>query len=287
MPVKSFHLHLVSDATGETLATVARACLVQFQDIGPQERIWNLIRTPGQITRVLRGIADDPGIVLFTLVDHELQELLQEGCRKLGVPCISVLDPVISALGSYLEQESLGQPGSQHSLNADYFHRIDAIEYTLIHDDGQGVQSLDQADIVLVGVSRTSKTPTCLYLANRGLKVANVPFVPDVPLPEALFSLKGPLVVGLTKDPLQLQQVRRNRLAIIGGPEDQDTDYVDLDSVRREVMEARRLCTRQGWPIIDISRRSIEETAATVLQLYQAHRHKEGIDLDLVPTGEL
>lgn len=269
-PVPPFNLHLVSDATGETINSVARACLVQFEGINPVEHSWTLIRTPGQMAKVLAGIEADPGLVLFTMVNDQLRQRLQDGCRRLGVPSIPVLDPVISALASYLGLQSRGLPGRQHELDAEYFSRIDAMQFALSHDDGQSSTDYEDADVVLIGVSRTSKTPTCIYLANRGIKAANVPVVPDCPLPPEVTSAKRPLIVGLTKDPAQLVQVRRNRLRLLSG--DDETDYVDLDSVKREVAFARRICSRNHWPVIDVSRRSIEETAAAIIQMLRTHQ---------------
>ncbi len=268
------HLHLVSDATGETIHSVARACLVQFEGVEPLEHVWSLIRTPGQMQKVAAAIEANPGPVLFTLVNDKLRSSLIEACRRIGVPCIPVLDPVIHVLAATFEVEMSGRPGLQHMLDAEYFSRIDAMNYALSHDDGQGVTGLNEADVVLVGVSRTSKTPTCLYLANRGIKAANIPVVPGCPMPEELIRAKQPLIVGLTKDPARLVQVRRNRLRLISGPEHQATDYVDPDTVREEVAFARRLCAKYGWPVIDVTKRSIEETAASILTHLGQHQEQ-------------
>ena len=270
---KAFHLHLVSDATGETVHSVARACFVQFEGIEPVEHHWPLIRTKGQIDKILRNIEDNPGVVLFTIVKEELRTALEIGCGRLHIPCISVLDPVIHALTAFLGRESSGKSGRQHTLDANYFDRIDAMTFTLNHDDGQSTHDLGDADIILVGVSRTSKTPTCIYLANRGLKAANVPIVPNIKLPpvfETLTSESGPLIIGLTTDPRRLVQVRRNRLRLLD--HDADTDYVDPETVRDEVATARRLFGERDWPVIDVTRRSIEETAATILQIIDRDR---------------
>lgn len=267
----TYHLHLVSDATGETISSVARACLVQFKGVEPIEHVWSLIRTPGQMERVIGGIEKHPGAVLFTLVNDELRARLQEGCRELGVPCIPVLDSVIHALAAYFGVGISGKPGLQHVLDSEYFERIDAMNFALAHDDGQSLSHLDEAEVVLVGVSRTSKTPTCLYLANRGIKAANVPVVPGLSLPRELWSAKGPLIIGVTKDPARLVQVRRQRLRLLSGGGD-ETDYVDLESVREEVAEARKLFAKHGWPVIDVTRRSIEETAATIMNYYLQHK---------------
>lgn len=266
-----FHLHLVSDATGETIHSVARACMSQFEGVEPVEHNWALIRTHSQIQKVVTAVENNPGVVMFTLVNEELREALLEGCRQLQIPCIAVLDPVIASLGNFLGVKAKGMPGRQHIMDAEYFGRIDAMTFALHHDDGQAVQNLLEADIILAGVSRTSKTPTCIYLANRGIKAANIPIVPGVPVPAELTGLRNrpgePFVVGLTKDPARLVQVRRNRLQMLS--QDANTDYVDLESVREEVTAARRLCTKHNWPVLDVTRRSIEESAAAILQLYE------------------
>ena len=264
-----YHLHLVSDATGETINSVARACLSQF-DVRPVEHFWNLVRTTRQLEMVLEGIQRTPGLVLYTLVDDGLRRRLQDACRELQVPLISVLDPVIGALGAFFGLESQSQPGRQHMLDAVYFGRIEAMDFVLGHDDGQSTRTLLEADVILVGVSRTSKTPTCIYLANRGIKAANVPLVPGVAPPAELEEVVRPLIVGLTKDPDQLVQVRRNRLKLLNQGE--DTSYVDPETVRRELAEARRLYSRKGWPVIDVTRRAIEETAAEIMMML-ARRH--------------
>jgi len=272
-PTKLVHIHLVSDATGETIYRVARACLVQFEGIEAIQHVWSLVRSSAHLDKVLGGVAAHPGPVMVTLVDEKLRGALQDGCRRLQVPLIPVLDPVIGALGSYFGMAGGHQPGKQHMLDAEYFGRIDAMTFALAHDDGQSTWSLDEADIVLVGVSRTSKTPTCMYLANRGIKAANVPIVPNVPLPDELFKVSRPLVVGLTNDPQRLVLLRRNRLDILA--QQSETEYTDLDTVKDEVAKARRLFGERGWPVIDVTRRSIEETAAAILQLYTQRRGAE------------
>jgi [pyruvate, water dikinase]-phosphate phosphotransferase / [pyruvate, water dikinase] kinase len=263
--VTRFHLHLVSDATGDTVHSVARACLVQFEGAEAIEHIWSMVRTRIQVERVVAGVQANPGVVLYTLVNETLRAPLVEGCRKLQVPAIPVLDPVIGTLATYLGRQSRGLPGQQHLLDTEYFQRIDAMTFALNHDDGQSAWGLDQADVVLVGVSRTSKTPTCIYLANRGIKAANVPVVPEMTLPPELFAATRPLIVGLTNDPERLIQVRRNRLSMLH--HDERTDYTDMEAVREEVTAARRLFAEHHWPVIDVTRRSIEETAAAILKL--------------------
>jgi [pyruvate, water dikinase]-phosphate phosphotransferase / [pyruvate, water dikinase] kinase len=260
-----FHLHLVSDATGDTVHSVARACLVQFEGAEAIEHIWSMVRTKSQIERVIAGVEANPGLVLYTLVNETLRQPLVDGCRRVQVPAIPVLDPVIGALGAYLGRQSRGLPGQQHLLDREYFARIDAMTFALAHDDGQSAWGLNEADVILVGVSRTSKTPTCIYLANRGIKAGNIPVVPDMPLPPELFAATRPLIVGLTNDPERLIQVRQNRLTMLH--QDDRTAYTDVEAVRREVAQARRTFAEHHWPVIDVTRRSIEETAAAILKL--------------------
>src|SRR5690348_8165710 len=252
---------------------MARACLVQFDDAQAVEHVWSMVRTRSQVDRVIAGVEANPGVVLFTLVSETLRQLLQEGCRRLQIPAIPVLDPVVGALASYLHRKSRGVPGKQHLLDSEYFARIDAMTFAINHDDGQSSWGIDDADVCLVGVSRTSKTPTCLYLANRGIKAANVPFVPGVALPSELRSAKKPLIVGLTNDPERLIHLRRNRLSMLDHNE--NTDYTDIEAVRSEVREARRVFAEHHWPVIDVTRRSIEETAAAIYKLLM-RRH--GVD---------
>lgn len=267
----AFHLHLVSDSTGETIHSVARACLAQFSDVEPVEHAWPMARTANAMEVVLDGIKDKPGPVMFTLVDDKLREKLLDGCRRLKVPCISVLDPVIAAFGKFLGAQPLHRVGGQHEMDAEYFLRIEAMDWALAHDDGQRAQEFDLSDVVLVGVSRTSKTPTCLYLANRGVKAANVPFVPGIPLPEVLDRIENSLVIGLTNDPKRLVELRRARLALL--QQEGETPYIDPSVVRAEITEARRYFAERNWPVIDVTRRSIEETAAAVMA--QLARHVE------------
>lgn len=259
-------LHKISDSTGETLDVVARACLVQFPDVDVVEKRWTMVRNLDQITQILDEIKDNPGFVIFTLVDDDLTEKLVHGCKNLKMPCIDLLNPVLGQLGNYLGVEREHRPGSQHVMDADYFSKIAALHFVLAHDDGQSLHDIDDADVVLLGVSRTTKTPTCIYLANRGIKAANVPIMPGMDLPEELLKAGRPLIVGLSKDPRRLVQIRRQRLKMQGHTE--ETDYIDPDAVAQEIREAKRLYEEQNWPIIDVTRKSVEETAATILQLY-------------------
>jgi regulator of PEP synthase PpsR (kinase-PPPase family) len=266
-----FHLHLVSDATGETLLTVARAAAAQYTTVSPVEHMHPLVRTAKQLDRVLDEIENSPGIVLYTLLDHDLSERLEKKCRALGVPFLSILGPVLGLFQSYLGGESRPRVGAQHTLNAEYFKRIDALNYTMLHDDGQHTDDLEDAEVVLVGISRTSKTPTSIYLANRGVKTANVPLVPGVAVPRTLETLQQPLVVGLTASPERIVQIRQHRLLGLKAEHDAD-QYVDRQAVTEEIAFSRKLCGKHNWPIIDVTRRSIEETAAAVLALLADRR---------------
>lgn len=266
-----FHLHLISDSTGETLITVSRAAAAQYARLMPVEHVHPLVRTPKQLDRVLGEIDASPGIVLYTLLQQNLADRLEEKCRQLGLPCLSILGPVLHLFHAYLGAESTHKVGAQHTLNADYFRRIDALNYTMMHDDGQQADDLEEADVLLIGVSRTSKTPTSIYLANRGVKTANVPLVPGVPLPNAIQHLKRPLVVGLYATPERIVQIRQNRLLGLKAHRDDDK-YIDQQAVAEEVAASRRLCTKHNWPLIDVTRRSIEETAAAVLTLLGERR---------------
>jgi regulator of PEP synthase PpsR (kinase-PPPase family) len=268
-----FHLHLISDATGETLITVARAAAAQYSSVSPVEHMHPLVRSHRQLDRVLAEIEESPGIVLYTLLERELAERLEKTCRDLGLPYLSILGPVLGLFQAYLGGETKPRVGAQHTLNAEYFKRIDALNYTMLHDDGQHTEDLEEADIVLVGVSRTSKTPTSIYLANRGVKTANVPVVPGVAVPAKLDTLERPLVVGLTASPERIVQIRQNRLLGLKAEHDAD-QYIDRQAVAAEIALARKLCGKHNWPMIDVTRRSIEETAAEVMALLVARRRQ-------------
>jgi regulator of PEP synthase PpsR (kinase-PPPase family) len=262
-----FHLHLVSDSTGETLITVARAVAAQYANVTPVEHVYPLVRSQKQLDRVLDEIEEAPGIVLFTLLEKDLVGRLEAKCKEINVPTLSIIGPVMQLFEAYLGAATAGRVGAQHVLNAEYFKRIDALNYTMMHDDGQHVEGLEEADVVLVGVSRTSKTPTSIYLANRGIRTANVPLVPGIPLPLQLEILKKPLVVSLHATPERLIQVRQNRLLSMGAGSGND-EYIDKQTVADEVAFARRLSARFNWAQLDVTRRSIEETAAAVMKLY-------------------
>ena len=265
-----FHIHLVSDSTGETLNAMARAVCARFTDVLPIEHIYALVRSPRQLERALEEIAGAPGVVMHTIVDGALRAALEEGCRRHEIPCIAALDPVVAAMSRYLGAPISSRVGAQHNLDTDYFNRMEALNYAMAHDDGQLGQDLSQADVILIGVSRTSKTPTSIYLAHRGVRAANIPLVPGVALPKEVFELKNTLVVGLIASPDRLIQIRRNRLLSLN--ENRESTYIDQEAVREEIIAARRLFERQGWPVIDVTRRSVEETAAAIINLLSGGR---------------
>lgn len=265
-----FHVHLVSDSTGETLNAMAKAVVARFDGVIPIEHIYALIRSRKQLDRVMEEIESAPGVVLHTIVDKELRAALEDGCRRLEMPTIAALDPLVAALSRYLGASLSTRVGAQHALDTDYFNRMEALNFAITHDDAQNAYDLEGADVVLVGVSRTSKTPTSIYLAHRGVRAANVPLVPGSDPPSSLFQLRSPLVVGLTISPDRVIQIRRNRLLSL--KEDRQSAYIESDAVREETIRARRLFEKHGWPTIDVTRRSVEETAAQVLNLLTERR---------------
>jgi regulator of PEP synthase PpsR (kinase-PPPase family) len=275
MQKQSIHLHLVSDSTGETVSSVSRAALAQFEGIEPEEHVWSLVRTPGQLEKVLDHIEENPGIVFYTMAQKHLRDQLKGGCKRIGVLCIPVLSRVIKDLQEYFGQKvSSSRPGKQHQMDEDYFERVNAINYALAHDDGQMTWELNDADVVVIGVSRTSKSPTSVYLAYRGYKAGNIPIVPQVPFPITPEDITRPVVVGLTISPERLIQIRKNRLLSLH--EENDTDYVDMEAVREEIAHARKIFQQFRCPVIDVTRRSVEETVATIIQYIQERREGGG-----------
>lgn len=252
------------------MSSVVRSVMSQFEEAELTEHTWSLVRTKGHMERVLKGIEEQPGIVLYTIIDKDMQAMLLDTCQQLRIPCVSVLSRVTREMSAFLGEKAKAQVGRQHRLDDEYFERVEAINYTLAHDDGQNADNLEEADIVLVGVSRTSKTPTCVYLSYRGLNAGNVPYVKGCPLPDQLFQLKKPLVVGLVISPERLIQIRKSRLMSLN--EERDTDYVDMEHIKEEIREARKLFTKHKWPVIDVTRRSVEETTAKIMQVYTEHK---------------
>jgi regulator of PEP synthase PpsR (kinase-PPPase family) len=263
---KFFHLHLVSDATGETLTAIAKAAIVQYSQVRSIEHVHSLVRTKKQLERVFQEIESAPGIVLYTIVNPDLARELDEFCLKLNVPCVPVMSTIMKVFESYLGAPTTPTVGGQHVLDAEYFRRIDALNFTMAHDDGRLPDNLSEADIVIVGISRTSKTPTSIYLAQRGFKTTNVPLIPNIPLPAQLKHVKDVFVVGLVASAERISQVRRNRVLALADRNLEE--YVDRGLIEDEIAYTRKLCNRKGWPVIDVTRRSVEETAAAILKQY-------------------
>lgn len=274
-----FHIHLVSDSTGETLLTVSRAAAARYENIQAIEHAYPLVRSRVQMDRVLADVEAAPGIVLYTIVDESLAALLETTCQSLSLPCCNVLEPMHNVFQAYLNLPLLQKIGGQHALDKDYFRRIEALNYTMMHDDGQLPDDLETADIILFGISRTSKTPTSMYLANRGIKTVNVPIIPNLPFPERLKRTQGPFVVALVASPERIMQIRQNRLMSLNAS-DEDNPYVNRRAIAEEIAYTKRLCAENNWPIIDVTRRSIEETAAEVLSL-RNQRHSERLEAEL------
>lgn len=272
-----FHLHLISDSTGETIIAAARAVTSQYPATQPVEHVYPLVRNRRQLDNVIEKIVAEPGIVLFTIADSELSEILEEKCRELGAPCVSVLEPIFQTFQSYLGKPSKRIVGAQHALDTEYFSRIDALNFTMLHDDGVLPMNIEEADIILLGISRTSKTPTSIYLANRGIKTANIPLVPDVDLPAPVLTARHPLIVTLIASTDRVQQVRQNRLLELNAA-DHGSSYADRASIAEELAQARRLSAKHNWPLIDVSRKSIEETAAAILALHAKHINQQKRD---------
>lgn len=267
-----FHVHLVSDSTGETLVAMMRACCAQFERATPLEHIHALVRNEEQMIRALSYIEDHPGVVLYTLTNEDQRKRLEKACAELNIPAISILDATLSMLGRYLGASQNYQVAAQRTLDSDYYGRIEALDFAMAHDDGQNVIGLKNAEIVLLGVSRTSKTPTSIYLANRGYRTGNIPLVPGMPLPAILDTFDDPFIVGLVASPDRIVQIRQQRL--VGLNESDITDYVDQDRVRDEMRQAKRLFVKKGYPVVDVTRRSIEETAAQIINLHQKQKRQ-------------
>lgn len=263
-------LYLVSHASGELVEMLARNAIAQLDDVEVERRLWKMVRSLGQVPDILACIGERRGFVVHSVSDASIRRALEDGCYALRVPCLFALEPLVTTLAAHYDVQVHFRGSARDVMDDDYFRRVEAMKYTLAHDDGLAADNLEDADVVLVGVSRATKTPTCMYLASRGFKAANVPLVPGVPLPDGVLKAKLPLVVGLTINPEHLAKVREGRLRRLH--EEETTDYAELDAVMQEVREARRLYARHRWPVIDVTQRSIEQTAAFILQILKKHR---------------
>lgn len=264
------YIHLVSDSTGDTIQTIAKTVMAMFDNVKAKPYYWNLIKTKAQLNRVIEVIKKRPGIIMYTLADEEFIVELKTLAKKINAPCIEPLKPIISDFANYLEQIPSPGAGRQHVIDDEYFQRIEAINFTIANDDGQSVENLKNADIILVGPSRTSKSPTSIYLAYKGYKTANIPYVSGT---KRLFNpdeIRNKCVIGLAICSKMLVEIRRSRLVSLG--ERHLTEYIDTDKVESEMLEARRFCALNKWPVIDISHKSIEEIAARVIQIYHDWR---------------
>ena len=266
-------LHLVSDSTGETLKAVSSAAAAQFSELEYQQKTYPMVRTVTQLERVFKNIKEEKGVVFCTLVEEEVREKLEEFCVNENILYLPVMENIVSVLEKYTGFEAINKPGGQHILNDNYFKRIEAINYTLEHDDGQGLLNLESADVIIVGVSRTSKTPTCIYLANQGIKAANYPLVPHVGISEELENIKNTQVVALITSAQTLVEIRRKR-SIELGLDNTDNDYIDIHKVEEEIITAKRIFANKGWPVIDITRRSVEETASAIMNILSLKEEK-------------
>jgi len=262
-----FHIHLISDSTGETLVGMSRASCAQYQHGLAVEHLHALVRSEQQLEKALGFVEGFPGVVFYTLVNQNRRRRLEQRCAELNMPAVSILDPSLATLGRYLGAPMSSEIGAQRIMDAEYFSRMGALDFAMNHDDGQNIEGLTEADIVLLGVSRTSKTPTCIYLANRGFKTGNIPLIPGTEISPQVMALKKPLIVGLVSSPDRIVQIRRQRLSSLG--DNPNSDYVDKEKVRSEMMAAKRLFAKNKWPIVDVSRRSVEETSAHIINLYQ------------------
>ena len=260
-------VHLISDSTGETVSRLGDAAFSLFDSDQIDKRLHIFVRSAAEADSVIEDIRREPGLVILTMVDQAQRQRIVDALRDMGLPFVPVLQPVIGALEAYLGSGATSRMGGQYRVDDLYYRRVDAIDYAISHDDGALSDRLSRADVILTGVSRTSKTPTCIYLAVRGVKAANLPLVPGAEPPAAFFRAidKGVPVIALTASPSRLAQIRTHRLEVIG--HDSGADYAALDQIRREVADARLLFDRIGAPVIDVTRRSIEETAAEILAI--------------------
>ena len=263
---KELTIHFVSDSTGETIDAAVVAVMAQFPEVKKKEYFWPMVRSIEQVKKILDTTLLNPGLVVYSILNDRNRERLEQGCIEQKLPFISPLDTLVDTIKNNLSIRQTKIAGSQHKLDENYLRRVDAFDYAMQHDDGQKVSSMKNADIILVGVSRTSKTPTSIYLANKGFKVGNIPLISNTPLPEEIFSFKEPLIIGLIKDPRTLMHIRQTRLKLIG--EKHVTHYADINSIKLEIIQARKIFTKYAWPTIDVSRRSVEETSASIIQIY-------------------
>ncbi len=265
----TYEIYLISDSTGETLDRIFLALKAQFNKINYNTHQYSFTRTENQILKIIDvSKKSENTIILYTIVDTKLAKFLAAESEKAGIPCFGVLGDLILSFSKLLNQKASHIQSGQHVLNEEYYQRIEAIQFTMTHDDGKLIEDINKSDIILLGVSRTSKTPTSIYLANRGYKTLNIPLVDKNSLPEML--IKNPkltCVVGLTTEPERLIDIRKNRMSLLKGNE--TTKYTNLEKISREVEEAKKIFKKYNWPVVDVTRKSVEETAASVIKIYE------------------
>ena len=270
---QKYNVYLVSDSTGETLDRIFLSLKSQFSNFEYEKKEFAFVRTEQQIDKIIKECEEkNNSLILYTIVETKLAKYISNQSVTKKVPCFGILGNLILSFSKLLNQKAIHKPSAQHVLDDDYYKRIEAIQYTMSHDDGKKVDDINSADVVLLGVSRTSKTPTSIYLANRGYKTINIPLVLDQKIPQNLNSNTKACVIGLVADPQRLADIRRNRVAIMN--EHQLKDYTNLDFIKKEVDDSRSLFKKNNWPVIDVTRRSVEETAASILKIIEIKKQK-------------
>tara|TARA_B110000196_G_C21095698_1_gene639926 strand:- start:473 stop:1300 length:828 start_codon:yes stop_codon:yes gene_type:complete len=271
----TYQIYLISDSTGETLDRVFLAIKAQFKNIEYEINSCFFTRTENQITKILNNVKkQEKAIILYTIVDNELVKFLNDKCKKKNIPCFGVLGNLIINFSKLLNQKASHVPSGQHALNEEYYERIEAIQFTMNHDDGNLIDEIEKSDLILLGVSRTSKTPTSIYLANRGFKTSNIPLVNEGSIPEIL--KKKPnlsCVIGLTTEAERLVDIRKNRMNTL--KETENTNYTNIEKIKKEVEEAKKTFKKYNWPSIDVTRKSVEETAASIIKIYEIYKNNE------------
>ena len=272
---KTYQIYLISDSTGETLDRIFLALKAQFKNFNYKIHSYSFTRTENQILKILKiGKKQKNCIILYTIVDNNLAKFLAQESNKNKIPCFSVLGDLILSFSKLLNQKASHIPSGQHALNEEYYNRIEAIQFTMNHDDGNSIDDVEKSDIILLGVSRTSKTPTSIYLANRGLRTSNIPLVNKHSIPENLKkNTTVSCIVGLTTDPERLLDIRKNRMNIL--KENENINYVNLEQIRKEVDQAKKTFKKYKWPIIDITRKSVEETAASIIKIHEIYLNND------------
>ena len=270
---EKYNVYLVSDSTGETLDRIFLSLKSQFANFDYEKKEFAFVRTEQQIDKIIKECNKiENAIILYTIVETKLAKYLANQSERNSVPCFGVLGNLILSFSKLLNQKAAHKPSAQHVLDEDYYNRIEAIQFTMTHDDGKKTDDLNSADVILLGVSRTSKTPTSIYLANRGFKTINIPLVLNQKIPEDLISNKKACIIGLIADPERLADIRRNRVAIM--KDHKIKDYTDLDFIKKEVNDSKSLFKKNNWPMIDVTRRSVEETAASILKIIEIKKSK-------------